>query len=398
VPFGALVGPAQGFTAWGWRGSLYYQNGVVQHACATATKYGNGCYTVNGSAFQEWTDNATPSAAAAASAALTGRSLTFLPSAGGYVMTAGTAASFITPSPAATSLPANDDGETAIPLTTPFAYPGGTTSQLFVHSNGYVSVGSNNTLPGGPNWVPEIPGMLAAPNAAWWSWHDYNPTEAGSGTIKWEEIGSLMVITWDNVESYPTGTANPSRLQFQFDEASGQVQILWQTIESVGGTGVLQGSDHIIGFSPGGASPSVGQFDIATLVGVQLNFPERTALSLASSAKPLIGSSISLDTTEAPSLSIGICFLSVVQIPAPGFDLALLGAPGCAALVDVSVGSGSVISNLLPGLSMSVPFAIPNLPGLAGFQCHAQSVWLDPAVNPFGALTSNGVTLQLGTF
>ncbi len=402
TPWGALQGAATGagYNAWAWRGQIIYQNGAFPHACAETTKYGSGCYTVNGSAYQEWTDSTPGGAAASASAALTGRKLTFIPSGSGYVMIPGTATgSFIVPSATATSLPTSDDSENIITLTAPFSYPGGVATQLYVHDNGFVSVGPNTTMPGGPNWVPEISTMLSATNTAWYSWHDYNSTEPGSGTIKYEEVGGVMVITWDNVESYPTTAVNPSTLQFQFNELTGEVNIVWQTIEAVGGTGFLQGSDHVVGFSPGGPSPAGGQFDIATLTSSNLLVPERFPLALDTSAKPLIGTTISLTTSQETGANLGINFVSTVQIPAPGFPLAVIGAPGCSALIDITAGVGNVISNLgLPGLSMNVAFPLPNNPALAGFSIFSQSVWLDPTANSFGATVSNALSMQLGNF
>jgi hypothetical protein len=395
------VQPAAGgaYTAWAWRGSIIYQNGTFPHACAETTKYGAGCYTVGGSAYEEWTDNAVPSAAAAASAALTGRKLTFLPAGSGYVMLGGSAAgSFIPPSPTATALPATDDNENAINLTVPFAYPGGVTSQLFVNDNGYVSAGPVS-IPAAVNFIPEIPAMLAATNTTWYSWHDYNPAEVGSGVIKYEEVGNVMVITWDNVESWPATAVNPSTIQFQFDEIAGTVTIVWQAIEAIGGTGVLQGSDHIIGYSPGGPSPDTGPIDITTLTSMVLPFPEKFSLALDSSAKPLIGTTINLNTSANTPNSLGINFVSLVQIPAPGFDLGVIGAPGCAALLDINQGVGNVITDLpLPGLSLSVAFPLPNNPTFAGISIFSQSIWLDPTVNAFGALVSNGLSLKLGNF
>jgi hypothetical protein len=398
TPWTALNAPPATFAAWGWRGSIIYQPGTFPHACAENSRYGAGCYTVGGSAYQEWTDNAVPSAAAAASAALTGRSISFIPSGSGYLMLPGTAA-WIAPTGAATALPAIDDNENQINLLLPFNYPGGSTQTLFVHSNGYVSVASNQTLPGGFNDIPEIAPMLNAPATAWWSWHDYNPTEAGSGQIVYEEVGTTMVITWNGVESYPTTAVNPSTFQFQFDEITGQVNILWQTIEAVGGTGFLQGSDHIIGFSPGGESPDTGPFDVTTLTTVTLNYPEAFPLALAAASKPLIGTTVSLDTSRETGQSLGINFVSLVQIPTPGFNLNVIGAPDCFAHLDINAGVGNVISNLgLPGTSMSVQFPLPNNPVFAGLSIYSQSIWLDPAVNAFGALTSNGVKMLLGNF
>lgn len=393
------IGGTSGFTSWGWRGQIIYANGSAPHACAETGTYGSGCYTVNGSAYQEWTDNAPGGAAAAASLALTGKSLKFLPTGPSYLMLPGTAAGYVPPSATATALPLTDDSETSVALSTAFAYPGGSTSTLFVHSNGYVSVASNNTLPGGPNWIPEITSMLSATETAWWSWHDYNPTEAGSGQIKFEEVGGVAYITWEGVESYPTTTANPSTLQFQFNFATGEVNVVWQTIESFGQTGFLQGSDHVVGFSPGGASPAAGQFDINTLTSQLLSFPEVFPLKLESSSKPLIGTTVNLITSRETSASLGICFVTTAQIPAPGLDLGLIGAPGCSALVDTNAGVGNLISNLgLPGISMSVAFPLPNNPAFAGLSVYSQSVWLDPTVNAFGLLVSNGIDFVLGNF
>jgi hypothetical protein len=371
---------------------------VFPHACAEAVKYGTGCNTVRGSAHQEFTDSSVPSAAGAASAALTNRQLLFLPSGTGYVMLPGTA-TFLPPSGAAVALPSNDDGETAITPTLPFQYPGGITTQLFVHTNGFVSVASNNTIPGGLNYVPQIPGMLAATSTGWWSWHDLNPTEAASGQIVWEEVGSIVAITWQGVESYPTTAANPSTFQFQFDMLAGTVTILWQTIDAVGGSGFLEGDDWVIGYSPGGPSPNGVAFDITTLTATALAFPEVFPLALDTSSKPLLGTTIDLVTSNETGQNLGINFVSVVGIPAPGFDLSILGMPGCVALLDINAGVGNVISNLgLPGISMNVSFPLPPNPALASIKIYSQSIWLDPLANPFGATASNAIEMTLGNF
>src|SRR6185295_10349549 len=105
------------------------------------------------------------------------------------------------------------------------------------------------------------------------------------------------------------------------------------------------------GYSPGGASPNTGPFNITTLTSQVLPFPEAFPLTLSTTSKPLIGTTVNLDTTQQTGLNLGINFLSVTQIPAPGFDLGIIGAPGCAALLDINAGVGNLISNLgLPGV------------------------------------------------
>jgi hypothetical protein len=397
APIGAPTGA--GFNSWAWRGQIIYQPGVFPHACAESSLYGAGCYKVSGSCYQEWTDSTPGGAAPSAATALNTRQLTWVYTGSGYTMIPGTG-TYLAPSGTALSLPANDDGETPISLTVPFPHIAGAAAQLFVHTNGYVSLGTNNVLNNGNlNWVPEPDGLLTATNTAWWCWHDYNATEAGSGLIKWEEIGGIVYITWDGVESYPTTVANPSTLQFQFDTSTGNVTCIYQSMTSIGGSGFLQGDDTIIGYSPGGPSPDPGPFNITTLTSIALPNAEAFPLTVGMTARPIIGTTVNIDTTRETGLSLGINFVSLVQIPAPGFDLTIIGMPGCAALIDINQGVGNVISNLgLPGLSMSVAFPLPNNPVFAGLTIHSQSVWLDASANAFGALVSNGLTMVLGNY
>jgi hypothetical protein len=396
----ALQAPAtaQGYTAWCFRGNIVYANGSAPHACAEALPYGEGCYKVHGSPHQEFTDSSTPSAAGAAAAALNGRNLTFLPTGSSYVLVQGTNP-FLAPSGTATTIALADDAEAQVTLPAPFIYPGGVASDFFVHSNGFISVATNNTLPGGTTWVPDINVFLNAPATAWWSWHDYNPAEPGSGQVVWEQVGNKLVFTWNGVESYPTTALNPSTWQMQFDVLTGQVDMVWQTIDAIGGSGFLEGDDHLVGYSPGGLSPTGAQIDVTTVTGLAIPFPEFFPLTLATSGKPILGSTITLDTSNPTSLSFGLNFVCTVQIPLPGFDLGIIGSPGCPAYVDIGTGVGNAISNLgLPGLSMSVDFPLPNNPAFAGIEIFSQSVWLDAAQNAGGLITSNGLTLLLGNY
>ncbi|MCU0866981.1 MAG: hypothetical protein MUC36_24610 [Planctomycetes bacterium] len=391
----ALQAPvtAQGFTAWSFQGALNYAVGAgVPHSCPATGSFGEGCYTRCGSFYQQFTGL---SPAPLASAAMSGRRLTLVPGSGGYTVQQGTVA-FLPPTAAATVLAHGDDTEIQVALPTPFPYPGGVATDFFVHANGFISVASNDTLPGGPNWVPSLGLFLNAPAAGWWSWHDYNPSEAGSGQVSWQQVGSLLVFTWNGVENYPVGTPNPSTWQLQFDLTNGRVHYVWQTIDPIGSGGFLL-DDHLVGYSPGGVSPDCGPVDITTLTSVALREPERYPLALTASAAPVPGTTISLDTANVTNpFGFGINFLTLARIPAPGIDLGILGAPGCRALVDINTGVGNAISNTgLGGLTLSISLPVPISPALPGLSIFSQSVWLDAAENPAGLITSNGLELQL---
>ncbi len=377
-------------------GTLFYGIGAVPHGCAAKTTYGTGCNRVSGSFYQRWTTSA------AAAAALNGRTLTLLNAGASYVVTPGTAA-YIAPSPAATPLATNNNGDSAITLAAPFNYPGGSTTQLIVATDGHVSTASNLAFPGTANWSPNPQALLDAANTIWAvCWHNFNTTEPGSGLIKWEQVGNLIVITWDGVENWPNtiGTTqifNPSRFQAQFDLTTGDVHYVYVTMETQGGSPYY---DHsIVGFSPGGPSPDVGAIDIATLVALPLSPVEVLPLTLTASTPPVLGTSVDLVTSNEGVTGIGINFLSLVAIPAPGIDLAVIGAPGCVALVDPNAAVGNLISNIGSGLPpMTVTLPIPSTIALLSFSLASQSVFVDAAANPAGLSVSNAVQLTVGTF
>lgn len=386
---------AYGTQTFHFNGTLFYSPGLVTGSCATTASVGRGCNNVSGSFYQKWGTNA------AMSAALTNRSLSLINTGAGYVLAQG-AATFVVPSATAASLAASNNGEFVIPLPSPLSYPGGTTSQLVVNTDGHISTTSNLPFPGNNyNFMPVVDGMLNAANPIWAvCWHNFNTTELGSGFIKHEAVGTQYIVTWDNVESLPgnatTQTANPCRFQAQFDLTTGNVNYVYQTMTTIGGSQSYD--DTVVGWSPGGPSPDVGPIDVVTLTSLPLAPVETLPLKVAASAAPVLGNTIDFVTSNAPPLGIGINFLSVVALPGPGLDLGILGAPGCFAHVDVNAGVGNLISNVpgLPGLTVSLP--IPSNPALAGFALSSQSVWLEPSANAFGILTSNGVNLSLGAF
>lgn len=391
--WGGFVAPLANYM---FVGTLFYAPGVAAHSCASKQTYGNGCNVVSGSFYQKWTNNA------AMSAALNGRKLSLLFNGVNYTLVQGSV-SYIPPSAAATPLPANSSGETTVSLPGTLNYPGGSTTQLVIATDGYISPLTNLPIPGANySFMPYVPGMLNTPNPNWAvCWHNFNTTELNSGLIKTESIGNLFVVTWDNVESLPGNataqTANPCTFQAQFDLGTGDVHYVYQSMTTIGGSQSYD--DTIVGYSPGGPSPDAGPIDVTTVTALALPPAEVLPLALAASAAPVIGNSVDFVTSNETPNGLGIHFISVTAIPAPGINLSILGAPGCFALVDPNAAVGNLISNLgAPLPSMTVTLPIPANPALTGFQLASQSIWLDAAANPFGMVTSNAISMTLGLF
>lgn len=376
---------------------------VCSQPPASHTPFGAGCYTVSDSLYELHAD------AAAAAAALTGQSLVLTAAGNQYVAVWG-GGTFVPPSGAATALtafvPNNDDGVQTVTLPSPLPIPGGTTSTLVVHNNGNVWAGDNypSLL---IDYDPFVPELLAASNTGWWSWHDYNALEAGSGQIKVEHVGSTTHITWDNVENYPAGTVNLSTVQFQFDRATGGVTIVWQCVDA-NATSAF-GSAHLVGYSPGGASADGGSLALATalpLVTTVNMFPMSLSATPAPVSTPSAGTLVTYTTDAMPEaapgsgLYVGLTFFSFGQVPAPGLDLALLGAPGCFA----HVASLDLLLTLIGTTpTQSVNFNVPA--GIAtGTTIYAQSAALvvpgslPNGQNPFGLTTSSAIATFIAAY
>jgi hypothetical protein len=386
---------AYGTDTFHFNGTIFYAPGLVTSSCATRTSVGTGCNNVSGSFYQRWNTNA------AMSAALTNRNLSLVNTGAGYVLAQGSSP-FVPPSATATALPASNNGEAIIPLPSPLSYPGGSTTQLVVNTDGHISTATNLPFPGiNYNFMPYVEGFLDAINPIWAvCWHNFNTTELNSGLIKWEVVNNVCYVTWDNVESLPgtaaAQTANPCRFQAQFDLNTGNVNYVYQAMTTIGGSQSYD--DTIVGWSPGGVSPNLGPVDVTTLTTLLLPATETLGLKVTATAAPVLGNTIDFVTTNTTNVGIGVNYLSVVPLPGPGIDLGILGAPGCSAHVDINAGVGNLISNVpgLPPLNVTLP--LPNNPALAGFVVASQSVWLDGAANALGLLTSNGATVTLGLF
>jgi len=112
-------------------------------------------------------------------------------------------------------------------------------------------------------------------------------------------------------------------------------------------------------------------------------------VSLAASARPVLGTTFDLTTTGAPTNSVlGLSILSLTELT-PALDLTFLGMPTCELyqnldlLTQFAMVSGSGTS----------PLSLPASTTLIGTVLHTQSATFSPGINPFGFATSNGLVL-----
>lgn len=322
--------------------------------------------------------------ATAAAFDLANTAVSVLPSGNGRLVVGG-AATFVVPSAAAVPLALGDNSEVAVALATPFPHAGGAAASLYVCSNGFVSLATGN----GTGTTPSSTTMLAAPQTGYWAWHNYNPTAAGSGAVKFEQIGGIAYITWDGVyDNGGTSAANANTFQFQFDCTTGAVHLVFSTMSNLG-------NGHLVGYSPGGPSIDPGTTDLSTALpgGIVLGTTDILPLSLAGASRPVVGTGWNLTVVNVPAT--GTLGLEVFGVGDPNIpDLAALGAPGCGSRATLDV----LNVWLVTGSSHGYTLVLPNDPSLVSLHVFAQAVVLQPGVNSLlgGAITSNGIDGRIG--
>jgi hypothetical protein len=271
-----------------------------------------------------------------------------------------------------------DDTITMFALPFGLPTPDGTTNELYVSSNGWITSGP---YVGSSSWTPDVTTFLQ--NEMWAAiWRDLNP--GAGGDVYFDSNAARAVVSWVNVPNY--GGASSNTLQVQFWQ-NGDVHFLYQAI-SVSG-------NYLVGYSlanavdPGGSDISLVLNDAVTVCSPVSGTPD---VALLSSARPILGTSFDLVTTNVPPTALlSLSILSLSQLPG-GIDLAAIGMPGCSVyqpldlLLSFPVAQGT-------GL---LPVTLPGSPALVGGKILSQSAVLVPNINPFEVVVSNGLQLLLG--
>jgi hypothetical protein len=337
---------------------------------ASSTPFGSGCYRSSRSFYELMGNTAFD---------LGGQAMRLVRDPAGFY-TAQVGGSYVAPTGAAQSLALTDDSSTTVTLAGTLQYPGGSTTSLEVCSNGFVSAAGGNGSP----FTPSASAWVNSVAARWGTWHDFNPTIPGSGQVKFEQIGNVAYVTWDGVYSFATTAANT--FQLQFDLATGNVTCVWTTM-------VASGNAWLVGFAAQGASADLGSIDISASLPATFRTSAVDGQGLAlGTTLPVLGSTLTLTTSQFPASSVlGIQILSTTRLD-PGVDLTAIGMPGCLQ----HAGLDSLNVTFPVGGQATFLFAIPNNPGLMGFQLTAQSVAFVTGANAAGLTTSNGVALTLG--
>jgi hypothetical protein len=117
------------------------------------------------------------------------------------------------------------------------------------------------------------------------------------------------------------------------------------------------------------------------------------SLTLGASARPVIQTSFSLDSSNAPTTStLGTLVLGATKHD-PGIPLDAIGMTGCLQSASLNITLPFTLSNGRGSANITVP----NVPAFNGAHVYTQSVVVAPGANPLGLISSSALDLKLGT-
>jgi len=365
-PFGSGFGlPTAGRL---WNGQVNYCAVGTGTVFATSSSVGVGCNDRAESFYELFQ---------AGGFDLSNSSMQLVPTGTGYLVIPGAS---VWHTPTGAVIPLGDDAVSAAqPLGFTLAYPGGTTPDVYISSNGFVwaQPNSNNGCCAGNVQAFLTLGARWCPN-----WGDLNPASGGTIQFDTDPVAGAAYVTFTDVPEF--GTQNLNTFQVAFF-SSGIVEYRFQNC--------LQANRQVlVGWSPGSNNRDPGSVDLSVSLPLTTG-PDQIPLSHSiSGGRPIAGNTINLVAGNlTPAAPFGAFLLGISN---PNLPLGLLGMPGCTQYSDALA---TLLFLPMGASSASLPFTIPNVVGLP---LMTQAVLYDPAAagNPLGATSSNGFAHTIGDF
>ncbi len=285
-----------------------------------------------------------------------------------------------------------------------FPFPGGSTTVVHANTNGYIVLGP--TANSGGDFSATVGELVAVGTSAhsglprlcpvWYDFHaarNVSTNPAAGLYFDIDPVNQKAYLTWSDFGESATATAGTKSFNFQVElSADGSVEYRYGAMTSFGSTS-LTGGVKLVGFSPGGGALAPAQTDLSVAIPFLTGSSDLLPLELAVSGSR-IGGTATFSTAWVPLPGVTLTWLSAVQI-STGLDLTPTGLPGCSAYMDptalildsINFGTGTT------SFGVAIPFDLT----LIGVNAYAQSAALNPGYNAFGATTSNGVVVHVGT-
>jgi hypothetical protein len=300
----------------------------------------------------------------------------------------------ITLQPYGSSSSASWDDALSTPILLPFTFnfPGGSTTDITISSNGFVFLRAvtNNTYDYCGSAYGSILGFRDLPPRIAPFYVDLDPTTAGSIHYDVDPSNQFVRITWNACVEW-TPVINPASLNtMQLTLwANGNVDVVYGALAN---RNVNDGNDGIYGFTDGDGNRLPPAIDISASLPYTSGDGAIPPV-LEMDARPVIGTTPNIVTKNITAGTLVQILAAGDQLAPVPIDLGIIGMPGCLLTTNPFVFLTNVIT---PNNTFVQPFQIPNLPSLQNQQLVFQAAPLTPGLNPLGLLLSNAICTRVG--
>lgn len=339
---------------------------------ASAEMYGVGCYT-SYSTFYETFGNGAFDLSGSASTTV---SLILSPDGTGNGFNVAYGGN-VWSNPTTPDLNLGDDAVTSV-INLPFAFgfPGGSTSQVRMCSNGFVWLNGSST---GTDYSPTIAEYCAQAPRLLPIWVDLDPSSGG--TTHYHTTPGAAHFTWNDVPPW-NSSAPRNTLQCTI-RSNGTIEYRYRSV-----TNMPQGG--LVGWSRSNGVPVPPEIDISAELPFSVSV-DADGLRFEPVGRPVQGTTMTMNLVDIPAGTIfGGVFLGWTQFPG-GASLAGIGMPGC-----FQYGSQEFQFTIVTGGASTVgfPLGVPSGASWNGVMMYAQAATLSAGFNSLGALSSNGIKLK----
>lgn len=285
---------------------------------------------------------------------------------------------------------ANWDDALSTPITLPFTfnYPGGSTNEITLSSNGAVLLA--NVINSSYDVCGASYGSIApfrdGPARINPYHHDLDLTVGGGLYYDVDPTNQFVRVTWQNVQEWGVAAAvNTMQVTLW---AGGNVDV-W--LGALGNQSA--GNNAIWGFTPGGGSRLPAAISIASAM-PYTSGDGRIPPVLTMDGRAVLGTTPNVITTNITPGTVFQVFVAGLTGLPTGINLAPYGMPDCFQYINPFT---AFLVGAQPSGDFLVPFAVPNDPNYQSVQFFFQAAPLTPGQNAAGIITSNGLCVKIGT-
>ncbi|MCR9248014.1 MAG: hypothetical protein NXI31_23530 [bacterium] len=293
-----------------------------------------------------------------------------------------------------------DDANLTQALGFTFPFPGGSTTDITINSNGKIylglttdasfagcgsNYGSTATFRDGPPSGPLAQICVANTDL------DLDQTVGGGALYFENPTPTSARITWEQVPNWPAVANEVMDLQITLYD-SGQVDLAYGS--NLYNSAIASGNSAIIGYSNGNGDKLGDPQNLAGVAGLQTGdgaFPP----NLFVDGRPVAGTTVDIvGDNLSPGTAAGFVSIALQGLPEPGFDLTQFGLPGCTANLNI----GTVVTSVFLFAANNELRWTWNVPtGFNGTQVQMQMGTITPGFNAAGILVTNAICAKIGT-